>query len=508
MAIVQIPQFHSPARHIFFAAAIGLILAAGLFPVHPLNAQSIHPTPAAQPAPQALQQEAPISSESFAQNQAHEKGNTEEEGHNKFGIVFLWVALLLIAAKISSIVERFGQPSVLGELIIGVILGNLALIGIPSLDAIKGSEIMNFLAELGVVVLLFQIGLESNISEMQKVGVRAGAVAVVGVIAPFLLGTYIVGPWLLPGLAFNAYLFLGAALTATSVGITARVFQDLGKLQTPEAKIVLGAAVIDDVLGLIILAVVSAIATVGTVSVGALASITGKAVAFLGGAIILGQLLAPKISKLFSKIHTGVGMKFTLAISFALLFAYLAGKIGLAAIVGAFAAGLILDPVHFKYFKDPRVCHDMKVIAEHSNSPTKEEIQKCIRKYSDSHVEELIEPVGYFLIPLFFVITGMNVDITTLFNFPILLTALGITAVAFIGKIIAGAVAGKVRKSIVGWGMVPRGEVGLIFATMGKSIGVISSEIFSIIVIMVILTTLLTPPILTFLLKRNQEGQK
>lgn len=431
-------------------------------------------------------------------------GGAADGGHSP-ALTFLAIVIILMAAKVSSLVEKVGQPSVLGELVIGVILGNLALIGLHWFEFIKADSIIGFLSELGVVILLFQIGLESNIGEMKRVGVRALLVALVGVVTPFILGTYVVGPWLLPGLSANAYLFLGATLTATSVGITARVFRDLGKLQTKEAQIVLGAAVIDDVMGLIILAVVSAIVTLGAVSFGAIAWITAKAILFLIGAIVLGQLLAPWLCRMFSKIHTGIGMKFTLAVSFALFFAYLADLIGLAPIVGAFAAGLILDPVHFKYFKNPQMMDDVEKIAERAESKTRESIQGVVEHYSHKHIEDVIEPLAYFLVPIFFVYTGMQVKLETMFNLPILLVALGITVAAFIGKIVTGVAAGKVNKYLVGWGMVPRGEVGLIFAAIGKGLGVVSDEVFSVIVIMVILTTLLTPPILTWLMKRMDK---
>ncbi len=433
------------------------------------------------------------------------QASTEEGDTHDFATTFLWIAIILVAAKLSSLVERIGQPSVLGELVIGVILGNLVLLGLHIFEPIKTDPIIAFLAELGVVILLFQIGLESNIQKMKQTGLRAFLVACVGVIVPFVLGTYVVGPLLLPGLSFNAYLFLGATLTATSVGITARVFRDLNKLQTSEAQIVLGAAVLDDVLGLIILAVVSAIVTLGAVSFGMIAWITAKAILFLVGAIVLGQLLAPLLGKLFAKIHTGVGMKLTLAISFGLTIAFLAQKIGLAPIVGAFAAGLVLDPVHFQYFKDPKVVSDVKESVKDAPQEIQKKIHEAVEPHAHRHIEDLIEPIGFFLVPIFFVVTGINVKLETLFNLPILLVALGITVAAFIGKIVSGLVAGKVNKSIVGFGMIPRGEVGLIFAMIGKSLGVVSDEIFSAIVIMVILTTLLTPPILTFLLKRQDK---
>ena len=424
-------------------------------------------------------------------------------GHGHFAVLFLWIAVLLLLAKFSSLVERWGQPSVLGELVMGVILGNLALIGIHWFEPIKQSEIISFFAELGVVILLFQIGLESNIADMKKVGTKALGVAMLGVIVPFVLGTYIVGPWLMPGLDQVAYLFLGAAMTATSVGITARVFKDLGKLQIKEAQIILGAAVIDDVMGLIILAVISAIATVGAVSAGMVSVITGKAILFLVGSIVLGQLSAKILGKWFSKIHTGVGMKFTLAVVFALVFSWVAGVIGLAPIVGAFAAGLVLDPVHFKYFKDPHMVEDVKEYAEKIDHDLKDKFSRMMHRHSHRHIEDLIEPLGHFFVPIFFIVTGMAVNLETMFNPDILLVALGITIAAFVGKLVAGAAAGNVNKWLVGWGMAPRGEVGLIFATIGKGLGVVSDEVFSVIIIMVIFTTLLTPPILSHILRKD-----
>lgn len=412
----------------------------------------------------------------------------------------LWIALILIAAKLGGVVERFGQPPVLGELLAGVVLGNLALAGIDFFEPAATDPILAFLAELGVIVLLFQIGLESNLTQLGRVGARALLVAVIGVVLPFVLGTWVVGPWLLPGLSFNAYLFVGAALTATSVGITARVFRDLGKLQTPEAQIVLGAAVIDDVLGLIILAVVSAIVTAGGVSAATIGIIVLKAVGFLVGAVLIGQMAAPAIGRTFSRISRSAGTKFMVAIIFALVFAYVASLIGLAPIVGAFAAGLVLDPVHFADFDEPVVVTEMRLGLDGAETATRERLTQVIETFKHRHVEELVEPLGHFLVPIFFVLTGMAVRLEVLANLPVLVVALAITAVAVAGKLVAGAAAGNVRKSVVGWGMVPRGEVGLIFATMGLQLGVIPEGEFSVIVIMVILTTLMTPPVLSYLL--------
>jgi Kef-type K+ transport system membrane component KefB len=420
------------------------------------------------------------------------------------GVTLMYIAIILLAGKLSSLVERFGQPAVLGEMLIGVVLGNLVLAGLPFFEPIKENTVIKFLADLGVVILLFQVGLESNIQDMRKVGLSAFLVACVGVVLPMALGTYVIGPLLLPELSFNAHLFLGATLTATSVGITARVFRDLGALQTREAQIVLGAAVIDDVLGLIILAVVSAIVTVGTVSGGDIFRIVAIALAFLVGAVIIGQTFAGQLGKLFARVNTGHGMKLTMALAVCLLCAYVAELVGLAPIVGAFAAGLVLDAVHFHPFESPRFVKDILAATTKIDPQAKAQVDDVLDHYTDRHIEDLVEPVGTLLAPIFFVLTGMNVSLSSLFDPQILLTALGITAVAFIGKIAAGFIAGDVDKWVVGWGMVPRGEVGLIFAASGLALKVINQQIFSMIVIVIMLTTLLTPPVLTLVVRRSR----
>jgi len=418
----------------------------------------------------------------------------------------LWIAIIILAAKLSNLVERFGQPAVLGELLVGIILGNMALVGFNFFEPIRQDVVIRFLAEIGVVILLFQVGLESNIQKMLQVGPQAFLVAVVGVIAPFLLGTVVVGPLLLPELSFNAHLFVGAILTATSVGITARVFHDLGQLKTTEAQIVLGAAIIDDVIGLTILAVVKAMAESGKVSLNNIGWISAKAVLFLGGAIFLGQLLAPGLGRLFSKINPGIGMKLILAISFGFIFAYFAELVGLAAIVGAFAAGLVLEPVHFRHFDVPNAVSEINESMKHASPEVRMNVSNVLESLARNHIKELIQPLGYFLIPIFFVLTGMEVKIETLFNVRILVLAMVISVAAFGGKIISGFAAGKVRKWIIGWGMVPRCEVGLIFAAMGKALGVFSDDIFSMMVIVIMFTTILPPPILNALLKQQNPA--
>ena len=378
---------------------------------------------------------------------------------------FLWLAVLLLLAKISGLIEKLGQTAVLGELLIGVLLGNLYLLGIDIVEPAKSDGVIAFLAELGVVILLFQIGLESNIATMRKVGVAALLVAAIGVAVPFALGSYLVGPWLLPGLSDNTYLFIGATLTATSVGITARVFRDLNVVKSHEAQIVLGA-------------------------------------------IVIGNRVAPLASRWMSKIHTGVGMKFSILIAFCLIFAWLAHLLGLAPIVGAFAAGLVLDAVQFRDFAEPELVADIRRAVADGDPETARQVRQTLAHHESHNLQALIEPVGHFLVPLFFVYTGLQVKLDELFNPAILATTLGITIAAIAGKLLSGLAAGPVNKWVVGWGMVPRGEVGLIFAVTGKALGVVSDGVFAVIVAVVILTTLLTPPVLTAVIRRAEKRGK
>jgi len=422
-----------------------------------------------------------------------------------FPLVLLFLGVMLLFGRVGALAERFGQPAVLGELLLGVVLGVLAWVpGLGIIDALKNEPLVKDIAEIGVILLLFRAGLESNLVGMAKVGKTAFLVAVVGVIVPFV-GGYFVSQALLPGLSSNVYLFIGATLTATSVGITARVFKDLGTLKSAEAQIVLGAAVIDDVLGLLILAVVSTIITTGSLDAGQIAVISAKAVAFLSGSILLGQFLSPRLSAVFSKIHTGHGMKMALAFFICVAFAYVASLVGLAPIVGAFAAGLVLDPVHFKDFAPPEIVEKLRDWASsHPEEQTCKEMIEHAAHEDEKHVENLFDDLSRFFVPIFFVYTGLQVNLSVFGDAKIVGIALVITAVAILGKLVSGLVAGKgLNRLMIGAGMAPRGEVGLIFAGIGRELGVVDDRLFAAIVIVVILTTLVTPPALSAISKRS-----
>lgn len=398
--------------------------------------------------------------------------------------LILSVALILIAAKLGGhVASRFSQPPVLGELVAGLFIGNLTLLGVPHLDYLKTDASVDILARLGVILLLFQVGLESTIGQMMKVGLSSFLVATLGVIGPFVLG-YAVGVWLLPDASAYAHIFLGATLTATSVGITARVLRDLGRSQSDEARIILGAAVIDDVQGLVILAVVSGIIASANhgeaLSYLAIGIVLMKATIFLVGSLVLGMYLSPRLFSFASKLQAS-GVLLAVGLAFCFLVAWIASAIGLAPIVGAFAAGLVLEDLHYRNFTDR---------GEHT-------------------LNTLVEPVASFLVPIFFVVMGIRTDLRAFADPRVLSLATALTIAAIIGKqACAFGVVGKgFDRLSVGIGMIPRGEVGLIFANMGLTLvavgqPIVTQQVFSALVVMVIATTLVTPPMLKWSFER------
>jgi len=294
--------------------------------------------------------------------------------HDPVVPVLFALVVIFIAAKLGAIIADYlKQPTVLGELLAGVAVGNLILLKIDVFEFLKHNETVEIFAGIGVIILLFEVGLETKVKDMMAVGIKSLVVAVVGVITPFILGFYLI-PLFLHGLDDITRLFMGAILTATSVGITARVFQDLGKMNSEEAYIVLGAAVIDDILGLVILAIVSGIAATGNFNAADLVAISTKAIMFIVLSLAAGILLAKRTFKLLSFFKLP-GMMIISALTFCFIGAYLANQVGLATIVGAFAVGLVFEDLHFKPFE---------------------------AKYT---IEDYIHPIAMFFVPIFFVMT-------------------------------------------------------------------------------------------------------
>lgn len=380
-------------------------------------------------------------------------------GASDIPALLLALAAVLATAKVlGDLCERVGQPAVLGEMVAGVLLG-------PSLFGMvnPADPVFEAFAAIGVVILLFQIGLETNLSKLARVGSAATAVALVGVVVPFALG-YGVAHAL--GLAPLVGLVMGAALTATSVGITARVLSDLGRLQDPESQVVLGAAVIDDVVGLIILAIVSQVVSGAAVTALGVGRITLVAFGFIGAALLVGRWLVPPLASAVARHGTGPSLP-VIALTVAFGVAVLADALGSALIIGAFTAGLV-------FARTPQA-HD---------------------------IEHGVVRIGYFFVPLFFAHVGALVDVRAFTEGRVLLIGGLLTACAIVGKVVAGYAPFwfNGRKLVIGVGMVPRGEVGLIFATMGVSTGVLDARLFSAVAMMVMVTTFVAPVALKGLL--------
>jgi Kef-type K+ transport system membrane component KefB len=402
--------------------------------------------------------------------------------------VALALAVVLGAAKLGAdVAVRLGQAAVLGELVAGVLLGNLDLAGLRLFEGMASDPAVDLLARLGVILLLFQVGLESTVRQMLSVGVSALLVATLGVVTPMALG-FAVGEWLMPGSGPVSHAFIGATLSATSVGITARVMQDLGAGTTREARIILGAAVIDDVLGLLLLSVVTGMATAAAAGTGIAASAilhtVGESFAFLVGALLLGLWLAPRLFRQAARLK-GTGVLLALGLSLCFVLSWAADAVGLAAIVGAFAAGLVLEELHYRDFTDR---------GEHG-------------------LEELVAPIVGFLSPVFFVVMGMRTDLRSFGAPGAIGLAAALTLAAIVGKqaCALGVLGRGTDRLTVGLGMIPRGEVGLIFASIGQQLivggaPVVSSDTFAALVMMVIVTTLVTPPLLAWRIRRRARG--
>ncbi len=450
--------------------------------------------------------------------------------------IIFGVTLILAAALIGRYgARRLGQPSVLGELVIGVLLGNflvccgfdLMLVlreGTACLDMAKltlegmswdqaaqtvmGPEGTGFLALLrgrhggeylqivqavdvfsryGVIFLLFHVGLDTCVAELRQVGADSLRVAVIGVVVPFSLGFLVA--WLVDRSGTLAeHLFLGAALGATSIGISARVLEDLNQTRSREAHVILGAAVMDDVLGLVLLAIVSGIAVTGHLAYGEMLRISLLAGLFIVAVLMSGQYIIRALVLLMRRLDV-LEAKLFISFLFVMALSWAANLVGLATIVGAFAAGLLLMDSQFDLWGD-----------HHQH------------KYS---IKELFAPIEAVLVPIFFVLMGIQVKLEDFLDLHVLLLALGLIAAAVLGKLAAGlgvCPKGGINRLAVGVGMLPRGEVGLVFASIGKSLGVIDAPMFSALVVMVMVTSLATPPLLKRVMERaagpaEPEGQ-
>jgi Kef-type K+ transport system membrane component KefB len=385
--------------------------------------------------------------------------------HSFPDLLAVLVALLVSTKLLGVIAQRIGQPAVVGELIAGVLLGGSVLGILDPADPVIVS-----MAELGVLILLFEIGLHTDLKSLVKVGNEALTVALVGVALPFVFG-YLAATML--GLSAVPSIVAGAALTATSIGISARTLSDLGKLDTAEGQIVLGAAVLDDIVGLVILSVVSGLVGGVALTIGGIALTTAIAIGFVVAALVLGSFLVPPVFRGIATIEAS-GVLGVAGLAFAFMLALLAARVGSATIIGAFSAGLVLHA-----------------------TPQRQAIEKATTQ------------LGHFFVPIFFASVGAAVELGTLTDVKVIAIGGALIVVGVIGKFLAGYAPFwfKGKKSLIGIAMIPRGEVGLIFARMGLATGALTSQLYSAIAMMVLVTTFMTPPLLAWNARHSEKGE-
>lgn len=377
------------------------------------------------------------------------------------------LVIIVVARVAAELAERVRVPAVLGEIVAGIVIGPSVLGWIDPIAHLEIADMVLLLGEIGVILLLFQVGLEMDLGEMAKVGRPAFLVAIIGVFVPFAAGFAVAAAF---GEEGKVALFIGAALTATSVGITARVLGDLRALALKESRVVLGAAVADDVMGLVILTVVVKVVTEGSIGVGVVLETIGLAIGFLLVTGLLSVFVVPRAFTHLDRVARSSTTIVAAAFALTLAFSLLANQAKLAFIIGAFMAGLGVG-----------------------------------RSAQHERIAEGLNPLGHIFIPVFFASIGINADLEAMFQPSVLALAGVLTVVAITGKVVAGLGLGKGGgdKLLVGIGMMPRGEVGLIFASIGLSKGVLDDELYGGLLLMVLVTTMLTPPLIRLKLSKR-----
>jgi Kef-type K+ transport system membrane component KefB len=384
--------------------------------------------------------------------------------------ILLSLFIIFVAAQVGAeIAQRLKLPGVVGEIVAGCVIGPSVLGWIEPAQIASGTP-LDVLSEIGVVLLLFAVGLETRLDDLKKVGRSAFLVGVLGVLVPFVLGTF----WAhYEGFDWTKSLFVAAAFVATSAGITARVLQELGALSRIESRVILGAAVIDDILAMLLLGVVTSLQSGGAVQVGSLALVLAQAVGFVAVIGWVGTRVMRRSGNLLEKPINPLS-PLTISLAICLGLAFLSTEFGLAAIIGAFLAGMIA-----------------------SETKNREEL------------EHQTQPLLAFLTPFFFVVTGAKIDVGVFASGAALGMLAVVTVIAIVSKLAGGFLGalslGRRGATIVGVGMVPRGEVGVVIASLGLAGGVFSNEIYAVIVAMSLLTSIVTPPVLAVLLRREQE---
>lgn len=416
--------------------------------------------------------------------------------------IYLWLALSILMSRSFAIVKKIGLPLVTSEILAGVALGNLHFFGIQTFAGMENNEIIKFLAEIGAMILMFEIGLETQLEDISsKIG-SGIKIALFGTLLTFIGGYYLTDLFY-PTAPQGSRMLMGLVAAATATGISGKVFKDLKIINSIEVQTVLTASLIDEVISIMCFAVLSGILITGNFSSNELVVSAAKTTLFFLISISLGRRITPLLTRFSAKIHAGISMKIGILFMLCTFYTWLASILNLAPVIGAFIAGLIINPDYFRDFSQAKFLRDFKYIAQHTTDENaKLQIIKTVNTYELKSLDELIKPLSNIFVPIFFTYIGLIFQIKDLANPKILCFTLAFVFISLLGRITSGfSETNRLNKWVIGLGMTPVGEAGLIFAITGTQLGLINNEIMSSVILTLVLVTILTPILLKSAIK-------
>ncbi len=397
-----------------------------------------------------------------------------------------------------------------GEIFSGVILGDLHTFGINIFNSNGNNNIIQFLAELGGIILMFEIGLESKFSDLKKNFNTGFTVAFAGTVLSFF-GGFLISKYLIPNSNLSLHLLMGVITAATATGISAKTFKEMGIIGSDEVKIVLVASIIDELVSVIFFGIISALIIGASINFHALSISFAQMIGFFIFAAIFGHWITPFLTKWSTKIHAGINMKIGVLFIICLLFSWIAHQMGLATVIGAFIAGLILDQVYFKSFSRNSFFKDVQdTLEEIADLKVKNKLTHILEEQEERTLEELLKPLSHIFVPVFFIYIGMQLNVEKLFQFDTFRITAALLIVSFAARIFSGyCIRNKnLNKIIIGLGMTPVGEAGLIFAMFGKTFGIIDGTVLSAIVATLVIAAIVTPIFIKFAIASNGINYK
>ena len=418
--------------------------------------------------------------------------------------ILLWLVVFIFLSRSLSIVKKFGLPLVVGEILSGVVLGQFHTFGYDIFYEAANDPVIHFLAELGAIILMFEIGLESKFSDLRhnfKSGIK---IAFIGSSITFVSG-FLVGWFLIPTSTISLSLLMGTISAATATGISAKTFKEMGILRTKEVKIVLVASVLDELMSIIIFALISAMIITTSYNIKTFSVSIFQLVCFFVFAAVFGNWITPIMTKWSTRIHAGINMKIGVLLIVCFLFAWVAHIFGLATVVGSFIGGLILDQVYFKKFSQSKTFHKLKLLTNRiKDLKLKDDFTRVIVNAEERSLEELLKPLSHVFVPVFFIYLGLLLDIRQLFSPTTLIITLALLTTSILGRVISGYFIKdkNINHLILGLGMVPIGEAGLIFAMFGESLGIISIATLSAIISSVVIAAIITPLLIKYAINK------